>query len=136
MKKALSLIEVLISVILISVVIGALLTIKSNNLTLLEKSKTNDRYNTYISILAYDYDSINNRNNNVFVSDKIEIKDDELKKEINSVKINIKDEIVDTKSIEDTAFWYKVYKSKFSIEDKVTKEFLTFRITDWKSHLL
>lgn len=130
MKKALSIIEVLISILLISVVIASLLSLKSNNLSLLEKSYEKERYNSYISVLAYDYENINNRNKNIFVSDKINIKDDDLKRELNSIKVNVKDEIKGTKVFDEMILSYQVIKSKYTIEDKTTKVFFTIRLVD------
>lgn len=128
MKKALSLIEVLVSIILISVVITALLSIKDNNLSFIEKMYSKDKYNAYISLLALDYETIENRSKNVFISDVIDFNDDELKLELSSVKVTVKDKIIDTKDFEEAAFSYKIYKSSFVIENKTSKNFFTIRI--------
>lgn len=90
-KKALSLVEVLISVMLISVVIVAMLQMKENNLYFLEKTKDSIQSNAYISMLALD-ESIKFRNENVYLDKKFDFKDDDIRKELKNVKIKLEDE--------------------------------------------
>ena len=120
--------EVIISVILISVVITALLTIKDNNLTLLQRADLKDKHTSYIALLAYDWLSINNRNNNIFISDKIDLNDDDFKTEISSIKINVKDEVIETKNLNDGVLSYKIYKSTYKIEEENKKENFSLKV--------
>jgi len=128
MIKALSLMEVLVSIILITVVIAALLSIKQNNLSIMEKSNEKEAYRSYISVLAYDIESINNRNKNIFLSDVLDMNDTDFKEEINSIKINVKDEIIESKDVKNSSFSYSLIKSTYKIEEKITNSFFTLKI--------
>ena len=85
MKKALSLVEVLISIILISVVIAAMLQIKSNNIFMLEKFKNSAKYNSYI---AMSVDTINRKEKKIYLDSLFKI-DDRLRQELKKYKIAI-----------------------------------------------
>jgi len=120
--------EVLVSIILITVVIAALLSIKQNNLSIMEKSNEKEAYRSYISVLAYDIESINNRNKNIFLSDVLDMNDTDFKEEINSIKINVKDEIIESKDVKNSSFSYSLIKSTYKIEEKITNSFFTLKI--------
>ena len=128
MKKALSLVEVLVSIVLITLIITALLSIKDTNLSFIEKSAQKEKYRSYISLLAYDIESIKNRNKNIFLSDIIGLNDDDFKQEISSIKINVKDEIQETKELENSTFSYQINKSTYKIDEKASNSFFTIKI--------
>lgn len=70
MKKAFSLIEVIIAIVILSVVMIALLKIKSENIFLVSKSNENTKANEYI-LLAVDFkDEILNKNEDIFLDKK------------------------------------------------------------------
>jgi hypothetical protein len=88
LKKALSLIEVLISIVLLSTVIITILQIKDNNIYFLAKFKNDTLYNSYIALTASSYTK--DINKNVYLSDIADFKDDNIRKELKQIKINIK----------------------------------------------
>ena len=88
MKKALSLIEVLISIALLSTVIITILQLKDNNIYFLAKFKKDALYNNYIALIASSYKK--DINKNVYLSDTVDFKDNDIRKELKQIKINIK----------------------------------------------
>lgn len=100
MKKAFSLMEVVIAVVILSVVMITLLKIKSENIFLISKSNTNIKMNDYI-LMAVDFsDEISNKNENIDVEKKYPYENDEIKKELKDIKVSIKDERLEAKLIE------------------------------------
>lgn len=128
MKKALSLMEVMISIVLLAVVITSVLQIQQNNLYYIEKFKQSSLYNSYISFVAIVSDQ--KRNKTVYLDDEVPFKDDEIRRELKQVKIKIKDE--EQKDItlpkNDYIQTAKIMKSTYSIDGKVTKSFYTFKL--------
>ena len=89
MKKAFSLIEVLVAVSLITTVIVAILQMQQNNIFFLEKFKNSSLNNAYISLVAST--SKTKRNKDIILSDMVDLNDDDIRKEFKEIKINIKD---------------------------------------------
>lgn len=99
MKKAFSLMEVIISIVILSVVMVALLKIKSENISIVSKSEQKIKLNEYI-LLAVDFkDKIVIKNENINLANKYNYENDEIRKELRDVKVSIKDEKIETKSI-------------------------------------
>jgi len=98
-QKSFSLIEVLISVMLLSVVITSLLQIRDNSLFFLDKFERSNLLDSYIAIA-----SLHNKETNIYLDDIINIKDDELKKELKKIKIKIDINLEDTILLEDDEF--------------------------------
>ena len=98
MKKAFSLMEVIISIVILSVVMVALLKIKSENISIVSKSEQKIKLNEYI-LLAIDFkDKIENKNEDISL-EKYKYENDEIRKELRDVKVSIKDEKIETESI-------------------------------------
>ncbi len=129
MKQGISLIEVLISVMLISLVIVSLLQIKENNLHFLEKSKDRIKYNSYISMIALD-NTIELRNKNIYLGDNIDFKDDKIRKELKNIKIEVKDKEDDLIefNVDDYSLIINIKQTSFNIEDKIKKHFYRFSL--------
>ena len=89
MKKAFSLIEVLVAVSLITTVIVAILQMQQNNIFFLEKFKNTSLNNAYISLVAST--SKTKRNKDIILSDMVDLNDDDIRKEFKEIKIKIKD---------------------------------------------
>jgi len=125
-KSGISLIEILVSIAILSVVITAVLKIQQNNLHFLEKFKVSSLSNSYISFAQKEGKA---RNQDIYLSDIVDFKDDDIRKELKEVKVHIKDE-------EDTGIKLpkndyiqsaKVYKSTYNVGGN-TKIFYTFTI--------
>jgi hypothetical protein len=127
-KDAVSLVEVLISVMLISVVIVSLLQIKDNNLYFLDKSKKITKYNAYISMVALD----NNKDGNIYLNNYIDFRDDELRREFKKIKIKVRND--DLKSLKIGTNEYMIYiniqQTKLNIEDKIERNFYKFTLNN------
>ena len=129
MKKALSLVEVLISVMLISVVIASILQIKQNNLHFLDKSKESAKNDAYISMVSL-VDEKGFRNKNIRLTDVVNFNDDDIRKELKEIKIKVKDEELDP--LEFTTDEYtlivNIKQTNLTIDDKVQKSFYRFSL--------
>jgi len=130
-KQGLSLIEVLISVMLISVVIVAILQIKENNLYFLDKTQQSSKFNSYIYLLSLD-NSKNLRDTNIYLSDKFDFKDDDIRKELKQIKINIKDEELDTIELvnEEYSLDINIKQTNISIDKESKHQFYRFALND------
>ena len=81
MKKAFSLMEVIIAIVILSVVMVALLKIKSENISIVSKSEQKIKLNEYI-LLAIDFkDKIENKNEDISL-EKYKYENDDLRKEL------------------------------------------------------
>jgi hypothetical protein len=125
-KQAISLVEVLVAVMLISVVVVSLLQIKENNLHFLEKSKDTIKYNAYISMVTLD----NNKDGNIYLDSKIDFKDDDIRKELKKIKIVAKNEELSPTifNIDDYSLQININKVTLSIDDKIKKQFFNFTL--------
>jgi hypothetical protein len=130
-KQALSLVEVLVSVMLISVVIVSILQIKENNLNFLDKTKDRFKYISYISMVALD-ESKKLEDKNIYLDKVIDFKDDDIRKELKLIKIKLKDEQLKPIKLGDDEYKLSINikKTKLTIEDKIKKEFYRFSLVD------
>lgn len=89
MKPALSFIEVIISILLISVSVGALYKIETNSDSLITNLPKNQKIDNMISCVE-----ISNSDKNFYFTDENNIKNDDIRRYLKEVKINIKQEIL------------------------------------------
>ncbi len=122
-KKALTIIEVLISILLITIVIGSLLQIKSNNLHIIEKSDENSLYKSYISLFALDYIKAENRNLKHDITKSLTIVEDSIKNHLEVSNIVIKDKEIKEENELETLVSFQVIESTYSVKDKVERKF-------------
>ena len=127
MKKAFSLMEVLIATVLLAVVMLSLFQTKSNNIFLIEKSKENKKQNDYINILM-DTNINTNRNKNIYLDRYFNIEDDELRREFKEVKIKVKDEVLEQTQLKLDSFTFNITQSKttYSFDKGLSKDFHRF----------
>lgn len=125
-KSALSLIEILVSIAIISIVITAILQIQQNNLHFLEKFNRSALNNSYIS---YAQKEGKNRNKDIYLSDVVDFKDDDIRKELKEIKVHIKDEEDSDMQLPKNDYIQsaKVNKSTYSVAGN-KKIFYTFTI--------
>ncbi|MEA2017724.1 MAG: hypothetical protein U9N59_04690 [Campylobacterota bacterium] len=128
-KKAISLVEVMVSVALISIIIVSILKIKDNNLFFIEKFKTTSLNNGYISLVSIPF-NVNMRNEKIRLGDKINFDDDEIRRELKDIKIILED--IKIKDIElptnDYIKTAEIIHSKYTIEKDISKIFYTFKL--------
>ena len=130
MKKAFSLMEVIIAIVILSVVMVALLKIKSENISIVSKSEQKIKLNEYI-LLAIDFkDKIENKNEDISL-EKYKYENDDLRKELKDIKVSIKDEKIDTRTIMNGSNNINVttYSRTFSLENSdIKKKLYSFKI--------
>lgn len=109
--------EVMISVILLSVVMVSLLQLKVNNIFLTEKSLQSKENLDYI-LMAINNDEVSKRNENVYLKDLFDV-NDEFRQKIKDKKVNIKDELVDTYNIKNDNLNLNIdiYTTKYTLDD-------------------
>ena len=109
--------EVMISVILLSVVMVSLLQLKVNNIFQTTKSQESKENLDYI-LISINGDEVDKRNENIYLKDKFNFSD-EVRQKIKDKKINIKDELVDTYTIEnnDINLNIDIYATKYTLEN-------------------
>jgi hypothetical protein len=127
MKKAITLIEVLVAVFLITIVIGSMIQMKSNNLYMLDRFKDSALTDSYISLTAA---TNNMKDETIFLSDIVRFDDDNLRRDLKDIKIIVKHtEDNDIKIPEnDYISSIKTIISTYQIEDKSTKVFYKFQL--------
>jgi prepilin-type N-terminal cleavage/methylation domain-containing protein len=129
MKKAFSLMEVMIAVSLLSVVVFALFQIKSNNIFILSKATQESKNKEYL-MMAMDTKEYSKRNKNVYLDRLYSINDDDLRREFKQIKIKIKDEILDTQVFKADNFSLEVkeFKTTYSFENGIKKDIYRFKL--------
>jgi len=130
-KKAFTLMEVIISVVLLSVVMITLLQIKSENIFMVSKSDERAKTNDYILMAINFDDKILNKNENIFLQKKYNYENEEIKTELKDIKISIKDEKLESDSIKsdfNSVNITTLYRT-FSLENSdIKKKIYTFKI--------
>jgi Tfp pilus assembly protein PilV len=124
MKKSISLIEVLISVMLVAIVIGIIIQIQNRSLFFFDKYKNSNDLISYLVASSLYIPPKFDRNKNIYLYDMIKFKNDDFRKKIKEIKINVKDEKIKSikKEFEDYLLNINVYESKYSFEDQLSKK--------------
>ena len=132
MKKSFSLIEVVIAVSILSVVMVALLQIKSDNIFLISKTNEQSKLNDYIQ-LSVDFKRINQENQEdieEFLDKKYTFENDDIRKELKEIKVKIKEEKESEEYIDTSSETLNIitYSRSYSIDDKIKKKIYNFKI--------
>ncbi|WP_108064268.1 PulJ/GspJ family protein [Poseidonibacter lekithochrous] len=129
MKKAFSLMEVLVAITMLSVVMISLLQVKSDNIFLIQKSEEKAELNDYVS-LVMNLEEASDRNENIFLDRVYRFDNDELRKELKPIKIKIKDNEISSKLIKNDTYDLNIttYSTTYNIDDKINKNIYTFKI--------
>ncbi len=129
MKKAISLVEILVSIVLITTVIVAILQMKENNLFLLDKFQKSSLNSGYISYALIDGE---NRNRTIYLNHSVNFKDDEIRRELKNIKILIKDTKLKDIQVPENEYLKSiaVIQTSYSLNDKksMTENFYTFKL--------
>lgn len=131
MKKAFSLMEVIISIVILSVVMITLLQIKSDNIHLVSKSDKKVKINDYI-LLAIDFkNEILNKNEDIDIYKNFKYENEYVKNELKDIKVGIKDEKIQSVSIDNgfNNINITTYSRTFSLEQSdIKKKLYSFKI--------
>lgn len=130
MKKAFSLVEVLIAVALLSVVIVALIKMGQNNLFLLEKFKTTNTSSGYNSLAFFGIDMNKTEDKNIYLDEVVDFKDDDLRRELKEIKVVVKNEKLEDEKIEADSFTItkKITKIHLTTDNQNEKDFYRFQL--------
>lgn len=123
MKKAFSLVEVIISVAMLSFVMITLLQMKSNNIFLLEKSNEKTQLVDYVLLAGDIEDSSKQTNKSVYLDKLTQFKNDDIRRELKEIKIEIKDKELDKLEIKENGLNIKIktYAREYKIEEDIKK---------------
>lgn len=128
MRKGFSLVEVIVSVMLISVVIGSLLQMKTNNISYLEKFKLSQEENSYICLALQKTTNLEYKK--IYLKDVVDFGVDDIRRKFKDIKIELKQE--EGEEIElpynDYVQTAQVIKSKYTLNDKISKSFYEFKL--------
>jgi prepilin-type N-terminal cleavage/methylation domain-containing protein len=130
-KKAFSLIEVLVAVMLLTVVIGVVLKVQQNNLFFVEQFKESSKNDEYLSIATLDQNKSKDlRNTHIYLDKVVDFKDDDVRKILKELKVTIKDKELDEVPLSagDYQIIMKQYESEYKIDGKVNKKFYSFEL--------
>ena len=123
--------EVIISIVILSFVMITLLKIKSENIFLVSKSNENTKANEYI-LLAVDFkDEILNKNEDISLDKKYQYSNDDVRRELKDIKISIKDDKVESKSIQSDLnnINTTIFSRTYSLENSnIKKKIYSFKI--------
>lgn len=123
MKKAFSLVEVIISVAMLSFVMITLLQMKSNNIFLLEKSNEKTQLVDYVLLAGDIEDSSKQTNKSVYLDKLTQFKNDDIRRELKEIKIEIKDKELNKLEIKENGLNIKIktYAREYKIEEDIKK---------------
>ena len=131
MKKAFSLMEVIISIVILSVVMITLLQIKSDNIHLVSKSDKKVKINDYI-LLAIDFkNEILNKNEDIEIYKNLKYENEYVRNELKDIKVRIKDEKIESISIDNgfNNINITTYSRTFTLEQSdIKKKLYSFKI--------
>lgn len=131
MKKSFSLMEVIIAISLLSVVMLSLLQVKSDNIYLLKSSQDKSLLNDYI-LMAIDSKSLSNRNENLFLGNKFNFNNDDIRNEFKDKKVKIVDNEEDFFTIDNEYIKVNIstLSTTYNLEDeKISKKIYSFKIS-------
>ena len=129
-KKAFTLMEVIISVVLLSVVMITLLQIKSENIFMVSKSDERAKINDYILMAINFNDTILDKNENINIENKYKFENEKLRAELKDIKVAIKDENLDSNTLEsnhNSLNFTRYYRSFFIENSDIKKKIYTFK---------
>ena len=129
MKKAFSLVEVVIAITMLSVVMITLLQIKSDNIFMISKSDEKAKLNDY-ALLAIELRTADNKNENLFLGRTYSFENDDLRKELKDIKVKIKDTKEKSTAIDNELMKINIttYSTTYSIKEDFKKKIYSFKI--------
>ena len=132
MRKSFSLMEVIIAVMILSVVMVALLQIKTENIFLISKTNERVKLNEYIQ-LAVDLKKVkeeSSENTEIYLDEKYPFINEDIRKELKEIKVVIREEKEDEYKIETPTQDLNIttYSRTYNIENDIKKKIFNFKI--------
>ena len=130
-KKSFSLMEVIIAVMILSVVMVALLQIKTENIFLISKTNERIKLNEYVQ-LSIDLKKVNEENSEnieFFLDKKYPFVNDDIRKELKEIKVDIREKKEDEYKIETPSenLNVTIYSRTYSINEDIKKKIFNFK---------
>ena len=130
-KKSFSLMEVLIAVMILSVVMVALLQIKTENIFLISKTNERVKLNEYVQ-LSVDLKKVNEESSEdieLFLDKKYPFVNDDIRKELKEIKVDIREKKEDEYKIETPSenLNVTIYSRTYSINEDIKKKIFNFK---------
>ena len=125
-KKAFTLIEVIISISLLSIVITTVLKIKENNFLNIEKFKNINSDMELLSIASIVGNNKKDNNSHFYLDEIIKNANDELHKKLKNTKVYVKSKTKDSINIDDKTI--TINETKYSIDKRASTKIYTFSI--------
>ena len=130
-KKSFSLMEVIIAVMILSVVMVALLQIKTENIFLISKTNERVKLNEYVQ-LSVDLKKVNEENSEnieFFLDKKYPFVNDDIRKELKEIKVDIREKKEDEYKIETPSenLNVTIYSRTYSINEDIKKKIFNFK---------
>ena len=130
-KKSFSLMEVIIAVMILSVVMVALLQIKTENIFLISKTNERVKLNEYVQ-LSVDLKKVNEENSEnieLFLDKKYPFVNDDIRKELKEIKVDIREKKEDEYKIETPSenLNVTIYSRTYSINEDIKKKIFNFK---------
>ena len=124
--------EVIIAVMILSVVMVALLQIKTENIFLISKTNERIKLNEYVQ-LSIDLKKVNEESSEdieLFLDKKYPFINDDIRKELKEIKVEIKKKKEDEYKIETPSenLNVTIYSRTYSINEDIKKKILNFKI--------
>lgn len=130
-KKSFSLMEVIIAVMILSVVMVALLQIKTENIFLISKTNERVKLNEYVQ-LSVDLKKVNEESSEdieLFLDKKYPFVNDDIRKELKEIKVDIRGKKEDEYKIETPSenLNVTIYSRTYSINEDIKKKIFNFK---------
>ena len=130
-KKSFSLMEVIIAVMILSVVMVALLQIKTENIFLISKTNERVKLNEYVQ-LSVDLKKVNEESSEdieLFLDKKYPFINDDIRKELKEIKVDIREKKEGIRKIETTSEDLNIiiYSRTYSINEDIKKKIFNFK---------
>lgn len=124
--------EVVIAVMILSVVMVALLQIKTENIFLISKTNERVKLNEYVQ-LAVDLKKVNQEseeNTEIYLDKKYPFINEDIRKELKEIKVVIREEKEDEYKIETPSQDLNIttYSRTYSIDENIKKKIFNFKI--------
>lgn len=123
--------EVIIAVMILSVVMVALLQIKTENIFLISKTNERVKLNEYVQ-LSVDLKKVNEESSEdieLFLDKKYPFVNDDIRKELKEIKVNIREKKEDEYKIETPSenLNVTIYSRTYSINEDIKKKIFNFK---------
>lgn len=125
MKKSISIIETILSIILISIVIGILLKTKQTSMNIVGKANQTIQNKNFIYSTALNTDILSsNINHDLYLSSIFFIQNDDLRKKMKNIQIEIKQakNSIDKLTIFNQTYYVNFYKFDFHLKNNIENQ--------------